>query len=144
MDAERLIPHRLPLRLVDRLVSFSADSATVEATMAGTNLLTDENGPIDPLISLELMAQSYAVAKGYKDRIEGQQPKKGFLVGVRRYRAFEAPSLEAKLTITVRTVAVFAGFAVVEAVVAEGERQIATGTIKLWIPDDSPAPVHAS
>lgn len=137
--AERLIPHRPPLRFVDRLVQCSDDSGVVEAVIPTDNLLVDEVRRVDPLVLVELMAQAYAAVKGYRDLMTGQPVRKGYLVGIKRLEVVSVPTVGERLAISVRTVASFGGFAVAEATVIRKDRLIASANLKLWISEDLPS-----
>ena len=91
VSASTLVPHRPPILFVDRLSELTDDEAVVEARMAKENPLADEQGRLDPLVTLELMAQAYAAVKGYRELLSGTTPGKGFLVGVRKFQVSEAP-----------------------------------------------------
>ena len=135
MAAERLIPHRTPMRLVDTLVSVGDGCAVAESVLPGTAMVTDEEGKIDEVAFTELIAQSYAAYKGYMDRMDGKPPGEGFLVGVRHLEITGRAYAGDRLLTSIRTVAAFGGFAVVEGAVARGDEILASGTLKLWLVD---------
>ncbi|HQT98379.1 MAG TPA: hypothetical protein PK416_10975 [Thermodesulfobacteriota bacterium] len=64
MDAERLIPHRAPMRLVDTLVSINDGCAVAESVLPRSTMMADGEGKIDEVAFLELIAQGYAAFKG--------------------------------------------------------------------------------
>jgi predicted hotdog family 3-hydroxylacyl-ACP dehydratase len=133
MAAERLIPHRAPMRLVDRLISFADGDGTTEATLPGKSVVAGEDGAIDPVALVELIAQSYAAVKGYDDLVRGKPVSEGFLVGIRKLRVTGKAFADDRLLTTVKTVGTFEGFAVVEGTVTRGDEPLASGTLKLWI-----------
>jgi len=135
MAAERLIPHRAPMRLVDTLVSVSDGCAEAESVLPRTAMMADGDGKIDEVAFMELIAQSYAAFKGYKDRMDGKPPGEGFLVGVRHLEITGRAYAGDRLLTSIRTVAAFGGFAVVEGAVARGDEILASGTLKLWLVD---------
>ena len=137
VSAEKLVPHRPPMLLIDKLFQLTADEAVVEARISEGNLLAEETGRVDPIVTLEIMAQAYAAAKGYRDLVSGMAFAKGFLVGARKFIASEALHVGDVLRISVKTVASIGGFAVAEAVVARAGCQIAAATLKLWVPESA-------
>ena len=135
VSAEKLVPHRPPILFVDRLTELTDDTAVVEARMTEENPLADERGRLDPLVTLELMAQAYAAVKGYRELLAGVTPGKGFLVGVRKFQVSEAPLAGDLLHVSVKTIASIAGFAVAEGTVTRAGSLIASATLKLWVPE---------
>lgn len=136
LPAERLIPHRPPMRLVDTLLSFADGSGLTEACPAAECILADARGELDPAALVELIAQSYAAVKGYDDLSNDRPVKEGFLVGVRKLRITGKAFTGDRLLTTIRTVGTFEGFAVAEGEIVRAGETIATGTIKLWIVDE--------
>jgi predicted hotdog family 3-hydroxylacyl-ACP dehydratase len=135
MAAERLIPHRAPMRLVDTLVSVIGDCAVAESVLPGSAMMADGEGKIDEVAFMELIAQSYAAFRGYLDRMDGKPPGEGFLVGVRNLEITGTAYAGDRLLTSIRTVAAFGGFAVVEGAVTRGCETLASGTLKLWLVD---------
>ena len=135
MAAERLIPHRPPMRLVDRLLSFDDAGGLTEACQREDSVLVSADGTLDPVMLVELIAQSYATVKGYDDLVNGRPVMEGFLVGIRKLRITGKAFANDRLLTTVKTVGTFEGFAVVEGAVTRNGEEIASGTLKLWIVD---------
>lgn len=133
IPAERIIPHRPPMRLVGTLLSMEGVGGVTESVLPPGTIMADERDTIDEVALVELIAQSYASVKGYLDLQEGKPPGKGFLVGIRRLRIDGTARVGDRLLTTIRTVSGFAGFAVVEGTIRRGEEIIASGTIKLWL-----------
>lgn len=84
MEAEKLVPHRLPMRLIDRLMEADGKNGMVEACVSADSPLVSLDGELEEVALIELMAQSYAAIKGYSDLACGKPIKQGFLVGVKR------------------------------------------------------------
>ena len=136
MAAERLIPHRTPMRFVDTLVSINEGCAVVESVLPRTTVMADGEGRIDEVAFMELIAQGYAAFKGYMDRMDGKPPGEGFLVGVRNLEVTGRAYAGDRLLTSIRTVTSFCGFAVVEGTVTRGDETVASGIIKLWLVED--------
>ncbi len=133
VSAEKFIPHRSPMRLVDTLVSCEDTSGVVETTIPADCILADIDGTLDEVALVELLAQSYAVIKGYDDTLHGREISEGYLVGVRKMRVTGQALVGDKLLIRIRTVGCFEGFAVAEGEIVCAGKIIASGSIKLWI-----------
>lgn len=132
MAAENLIPHRLPLRLVERLIEFHDYEGVVEALVSPENPLLDD-GYLDETGLIEMLAQSFAAVQGYADRLEGKPVRDGFLVGIRGVSVKAAARRGDRLLIRIRPVASLEGFVVVEGEVSRNEEVLAAGNLKLWI-----------
>lgn len=141
LPAERLIPHRLPMRLIDTLMKAGAGAATAAATVAADGPLTGADGRLEEIGLVEMMAQTFAALQGYEDARRGQPMKRGFLVGVRWLKLQERAQAGDRLEVRVRTVAEMAGFALAEGEVCRDGEILATGSFKLWV---SPEPAEAA
>jgi predicted hotdog family 3-hydroxylacyl-ACP dehydratase len=136
MAAERLIPHRAPMRLVDTLLSVHEGCGATESVLPRTSMMADGDGRIDEVAFMEMIAQSYAAMKGYMDLVEGKSAGEGFLVGVRRLEVTGRAYAGDRLLTSIRTGTTFGGFAVVEGSVTRGDETVASGIIKLWLAED--------
>jgi 3-hydroxyacyl-[acyl-carrier-protein] dehydratase len=133
MPADRIIPHRPPMRLVETLLSYESGSGEAEACFPPDSFLAGRDGKIDEAALIELIAQAYAAVKGYDDLSRGKPPGKGFLVGMRRLRIEGEARAGDRLRISIRTVGAFDNFAIVEGAVTRGGKTVASGTLKLWL-----------
>ncbi|MDH4100727.1 MAG: 3-hydroxyacyl-ACP dehydratase [Nitrospirota bacterium] len=139
MEAEKLIPHRLPIRQVERLLEFRDHSGVVEAVVNPENPLLDGNGFLDEVGLIEMLAQSFAAVQGYADRLAGKPVGDGFLVGIRKVAVDVMPRRGDRLTICIRPVGGLESFVVVDGEVRRGEELLASGNLKLWIPPEGVA-----
>ncbi len=133
MDAAQLVPHRQPMRLVEQLLACDETSGVVETVIAGDHPLVSSEGFLDPVALVELIAQGYAVFRGYSDRLAGLGVRRGLLVGVKKIECSGAVNAGKLLRIKTRTVTILDDFAVAEGEVwCEGEL-LASGEIKVWV-----------
>jgi predicted hotdog family 3-hydroxylacyl-ACP dehydratase len=139
LNAEKLIPHRKPVCMVDRLIEFKDQAGTVEAVVSSESALIEEDGQLDQLAVTEMIAQACAAAKGYEGRLASEPMKLGFLVGINKIEFFGKAFAGDYLQISVRTVGAISGFTVVEGEVICNEKIIAAGKIKLWVPEPKPS-----
>lgn len=139
MPAEKLIPHRPPMRLVETLLCFGDAAGLVEASFAPGALLADAEGVVAEVALVELLAQGYAVIKGYDDLLQNKEISKGYLVGVKKLKVTGRVRCGERLQVRVRTVGSFEGFAVAEGEVERAGEIVARGTLKLWIAGTGPA-----
>ena len=80
-DIEQLLPHRLPMRLVQQVAAVSDYTIETVSTALET-WPTAHDGFIRTLLMVELIAQSAAALQGWRERDKGPG-KGGLLVGVR-------------------------------------------------------------
>lgn len=67
VDIDELVPHRRPLRLIDEILSIDEDSAVTAAVISRQwPLLAD--GAANPIVLIELVAQTAAALGGYKKK----------------------------------------------------------------------------
>jgi predicted hotdog family 3-hydroxylacyl-ACP dehydratase len=133
LAAEELIPHRLPMRLVEQLLEIDGKNGVVAAKIGADCPLVDSHGKFEEVALVELIAQSYASLKGYLDRLEQRPVRQGFFVGIKKMDWFRAVQVQEELLIKVRTLAELGDFAVAEGEVWQQEALVARGEIKVWI-----------
>ena len=81
INVETLIPHRLPMRLVESITS--VDNVTiVTSALVRDAWPTVRDGRAQTLILIELIAQTAAVLQGWRERNEGKAGIGGLLVGI--------------------------------------------------------------
>lgn len=132
--AEKFIPHRAPMRLIDTLVEYGDQSGVIETRVAPDCPFLDDSEVLGPVALAEMMAQAYAVIKGYADTLVGKPVKEGFLVGIKKIDFTDCVSAGDLLRIEVRTTAALEGFIVAEGDVCRDGLAVASGTFKVWIP----------
>jgi len=90
IDIEQLIPHRLPMRLVETVKKVDDDSIETTAVVRDT-WPTARNGRVQTLILIELLAQTAAALQGWRERHEDKAGIGGLLVGIPEARSQLAP-----------------------------------------------------
>lgn len=133
-EAELLVPHRRPIRMIDRLVEFNDKSGAVEAFVSAENLLVGEDGILDNIVFVELIAQAYAAIKGYDDLSHNMPVKKGFLVAVKHMECNGEVRLGDLLTVRASTISEVGDFTIAEGVVMREEEVLASASLTLWVP----------
>ncbi|MBN1141356.1 MAG: hypothetical protein JXB25_06125 [Deltaproteobacteria bacterium] len=140
VEAEDLIPHRLPMRLIEALESYDGVTGVVRARSGSDHPFREENGVLAEAALVELIAQSFAAVQGFADRQGGGAVRRGFLVGARRIGFYRRPRPEDELRVVVHAAASFESFAIVEGKVLSGEETLAEGNIKVWIASREESP----
>jgi predicted hotdog family 3-hydroxylacyl-ACP dehydratase len=136
MPAAGLTLHRPPLLLVDRLVEFGEDAGLVETTIRQDNILLNGKGRLEDAAAVELIAQAYAVVKGYHNLIEGRPQRMGYLVGVRSAEIFDRPAVGDCLRISVRTTTDVGPFKAAKGEVSRAGKVMAECGFKVWMPEE--------
>lgn len=81
---EQLIPHRGPMRLIERVIAADGPHVRAAATVSHQGpFCTPDGVPI--WVGVEYMAQTIAVWAGLRAHAQGLPPPLGFLLGTRRY-----------------------------------------------------------
>ncbi|PLY02790.1 MAG: 3-hydroxyacyl-ACP dehydratase [Desulfuromonas sp.] len=133
LEAEELIPHRLPMRLVDRLVDIDDKNGTIEADIRADCPLVDASGVLDDIALTELIAQAYAMIKGYNDLLDAAPVRQGFLVGIKKLTRQASANSGDTLRIAIRTIAEFDDLAIARGEIWRADECLAEGEIKVWI-----------
>ncbi len=141
MPAEKLIPHRPPLCLINRLMEFSGQKGIVESVIESDNIFLSDDGSLSSATLVELIAQASAAVKGYDDLRHGFAIKKGFLVDIREVSFIGKCFKGDKLHINIEIIKTISGFSVIHGEVKRNNDVIAIGILKLWVPEDSGTPV---
>ncbi len=86
---EDLVPHRKSMKLLDEIVELDDTHCITGATVASGWPLV-EDGHIDPIILIELAAQTAGVSFGWHEYREGRPSagKLGWLVGIKKAEFF--------------------------------------------------------
>ena len=78
-----LVPHRPPMLLLDRVLSYDGDCVVCE-TVLGPDSPFAEQGEVPAVVGIEYMAQTIAAGAGLSARDKGDQGgRMGFLLGCR-------------------------------------------------------------
>ena len=114
MSTERLVPHRHPFLLVDRLIEFSGESGVVESYLSHDNLFISEDGHLKEIAMIEILAQSAAAVKGYSDLQQGKEISMGFLVDIRGFNFMKLCNEGDTIQTTIKITKSFSGFSLIE------------------------------
>lgn len=84
INIENLIPHRGRMKFVDQIIEVDENTAVTESTVTDQWPLV-KNNFVNPLVLIEIVAQTSAVSIGWKELIkEGKTAEgKGWLVGIK-------------------------------------------------------------
>lgn len=137
-DIDALVPHRAPMRLIDRLLDWDENGVAVEVTVPADGLFSDADG-VPAWVGVEYMAQAIAAWAGCRARHAGQAPALGFLLGTRRYVA-EQPYFRtgARLRVEARCELLGEnGLGMFACRIMEGEDVVAVANVSVFEPNDA-------
>ncbi len=136
MSAESLVPHSPPFLFVNQLLEFSGQVGVVESVLSPDNLFLDKDGRLKELAMVEILAQAAAAVKGYSSLQAGEEIKKGFLVDIREFHfkkeCFSGDIIHSRIEILKS----FSGFNILKGELEAKGEELASGLLKLWVPDD--------
>jgi 3-hydroxyacyl-[acyl-carrier-protein] dehydratase len=137
IPAREIIPHRRPMRIVDRLMECDAGagSGRVEAVVRHDGFVLTEKGGVDPPAFFEMIAQAYAAVKGYENLRNGLPVRGGYLVGIRSGVVTGTAFPGDRLVLFVRTEKSLGDFSVAEGRVSRSGEDLARAVIKVWSPE---------
>jgi predicted hotdog family 3-hydroxylacyl-ACP dehydratase len=138
LDAEVLIPHRRPMQVIDRLNESDGKAGVAEACFyIDSPFVIDSSGKIERLVLIELVAQTYAAAKGYEDLSCGKKFSQGYLVGISKAVFHGDAYAGQKLLIKVWTKDSFDDFFITVGEVFQQEKLILEASLTIWINSNS-------
>lgn len=90
---KKLLPHREPMMMVDSLLEFSEGKATVGFTILKDNLFV-ANNEFSETGLIEHMAQAAALYTGYKNYVDNQPAKEGFIASIKTLSIQQLPKVK--------------------------------------------------
>ena len=137
MDIEALIPHRDRMRLIGEVLAVDDDGAVTSSVVTGDWPLYND-GAVDALVTIELVAQTAALIEGWKRQKSKRGGTKGWLVGI-KVADFRLPRipLSATLITEVRRDYALEGYAVFAGTVRLGTEVVATIIIQAFRPEEN-------
>ncbi len=128
---EKLVPHKKPMLIVDRLLEVK-EKTVVEVDISEDMVLVNEEGEVDEVAFIEMVAQAMAAHDGFKNAGKSRATE-GFLVGINNFKIYGRARLEDNLRIKIRKVFEFnSELAVIAGEVFKNGDMLAEGEIKVW------------
>lgn len=138
------MPHRKPMRLVERILAVCGETVTVEAVVEQDGLFCNPDGLMSPAALIELLAQSYAAFNGYVSLAAGKVPSMGFLVSIKKVEILGRAHVGDRLRVEVHSTGSLGEFTLVHGEVFRDKNMVATGSLQLWIRGQEQGPPGAS
>jgi predicted hotdog family 3-hydroxylacyl-ACP dehydratase len=135
---EKYIPHRGPMRLVDRLIEADDEQALVEADVPAQGRFV-RDGSMPAWVGIELMAQSISAWAGARALRRGRPPQLGLLLGSRKFEMRRA-SVPAGATLRIRVrceLLAGNGLGMFECRMTHGDEELASAFVSVFEPGDA-------
>lgn len=133
-----LLPHGAAMILLDRLVSYDAESVTCEVTIRADSRFSDGPNGVPAWVGMEYMAQALGAFTGIARLQKGKAVQIELLLGTRSYDC-STPYFPVGSRLRVRVSLLFwdpDGVCAFACEVSEGSRVLATAELKGYEPED--------
>jgi predicted hotdog family 3-hydroxylacyl-ACP dehydratase len=140
LPIDEFIVHRLPMRLLDRIIAVGENDAVAETVVHADNPFFEPGRGLPAYVGLEMMAQAIALIDGGKRRNSGLPANIGFLLGCRRYISKRASFAEnEKLTVAATMVFGDSAMFAFDCRLNDEQGEVATANLKVYAPADPQA-----
>ena len=132
---EALIPHRTPMRLIDRVLNLDENHIQTISIVQETWPLCDSRGA-DVILVVEIIAQSIAALYHSRKRRQGE-PQIDFFVGIKeaRFHAQRLP-LHAELMVNVKMVSAIGNYGIFNGEVMLGTKVMCEALVQVLEPGE--------
>ncbi len=131
VDAARVVPHRPPMLLIDRLLEIKERASVSEMTVREDMIFVGENGKLDDASYAEIISQALAAMEGFRTLGGRSAQQEGFLLGIKNLEVLGAARVGDLLRISVKKIAKLGDFGIIRGEVSKGETVIARGEVKV-------------
>lgn len=138
VDIESLIPHRDRIKMISAVLEIMSESAVAEAVVKPDWPLC--NGKVvNPVVLIEIIAQTAALIDGYKRKKQGKPGGKGWLVGVKNAEFNVAEiSVGTRLIASVGNSYSFDNYSVINGTIKAGEEILAVIVLQALRMNENP------
>ncbi len=136
LDAARLVPHKPPMLLIDRLIEMKERASVSEMTVKADSIFVNGTGTLDDASYPEIISQAIAAQEGFRKLgCRNGQPE-GFLLGVKKLEILGKARVGDRLRIAVFKAAKYGDFGIINGEVYRGDEVIARGEVKVFQSDN--------
>ncbi|MFH2057482.1 MAG: SPASM domain-containing protein [Pseudomonadota bacterium] len=132
MSTEHLIPQKQSMRVVSRLLKIGERYGKVESVFSKNSPFINQDGSIDEMAYMEIMAQSAATMNGFEKFDTGAPDPGGFLIGGQKIRIYTKAYAGEKLITDIYKTTKFGNFGILTATIKRQDDLIADGEIKIY------------
>ena len=135
MDEEilKILPHRPPMVLIDRVLEFSAESGKGEYKIKSDCPFLDSEQNFPDYILPECFAQTVGAVSGKNILKSGHEVKESYLVGIKTFKIYDKVKKGDTLTTQVKQDAVLNNVFIFSGTIKRQKDLIAEGTLKFYL-----------
>lgn len=135
---EELIPQRLPIMMVDKLLWVENDVCACQLTVRADNFFMEEDGMLAEPGVIEHIAQSASAFAGYRAVCEGAtEPPVGYIGEVKNFKLYRLPGLNDVLVTTITMGATVGGVTIIRGITKTADEEIIAETqMKIFVRED--------
>jgi radical SAM protein with 4Fe4S-binding SPASM domain len=135
VDAARLVPHKPPMLLIDRLIEMKERASVSEMTVKAGSIFVNGKGVLDEASYPEIISQAIAAQEGFRMLGSRDSQPEGFLLGVKKLEVLGSAHVGDTLRVSVFKAAKYGDFGIVNGEVSKNGRVIARGEVKVFQSD---------
>ena len=132
LPVDGIIPQKPPMRIIDTLDTLAERSASCSALIKKDMPFIEDDGSVDNVAYLEMIAQSIAALNGFRNMNESGSSPEGYLLGAKNLAILGRATAGDRLSIMVFKYARYGGFGIVKGIVSKNNEVLARGEIKVW------------
>jgi radical SAM protein with 4Fe4S-binding SPASM domain len=132
VDAARLVPHKAPLLLIDRLLEVKERASLSEMTVKADMVFVGKDGRLDVAAYPEIISQAIAAQEGFRLFGSRKPQQEGLLLGIKHLEILGGAHLGDTLRISVFKVAKYGDFGIIRGEIRKDDMVIARGEVKVW------------
>lgn len=132
VDAARVVPHKPPMLLIDRLLEMKERTSISEMTVREDMIFVDEKGNLDDASYPEIISQAIAAMEGFRKIGNHDAQAEGFLLGVKKLAIFGKAHVGDTLRISLQKAEKYGDFGIVKGEIFRSDELIASGELKVW------------
>ncbi|NVN91084.1 MAG: radical SAM protein [Desulfuromonadales bacterium] len=132
VDVSRVIPHKPPMLLIDRLLEIGDRVSVSEMTVRKEMVFVDESGRLDDASYPEIISQAVAAQEGFRRFGSSNPLVEGFLLGVKKLEILGEAHVGDTLRVSLFKASKFGDFGILDGKVYNGATLVARGEIKVW------------
>jgi radical SAM protein with 4Fe4S-binding SPASM domain len=132
LPVDGIIPQKPPMRIIDSLDKLGERSASCSVLIKKDMPFIEDDGSVDSVAYLELIAQSIAALNGFRNMNESGSSPEGYLLGAKNLAILGRAEAGDTLSVIVFKYARYGGFGIVKGIVLKKNEIIAKGEIKVW------------
>ncbi len=132
VDAARVVPHKPPMLLIDRLLELRERESISEMTVRQDMVFVSENGKLDEASYPEIISQALAAMEGFREVGSRNPQQEGYLLGIKNFEILGSARVGDILRIVIYKVAKLGDFGIIRGEIRKENTIIAHGELKVW------------